>query len=270
MTVDEAALLAKITKFQFDELGTQFTFAKRLARENGWPEVYTSRVITEYKRFLFLCCVSADGVTPPDAVDQAWHLHLTYTKSYWISLCQDTLNKQIHHNPTKGGSKEAVRFKNYYDASNRRYIEYFKTEPPADIWKSSGERFSDINFQRVNLNKYWLIRKPVFTRRNNLYTLAILAILLFAQQSAWSIIVFPVIIIVVIVLVYRNAYDGNKKQNGRNEKQGDTGTGCGGGDYAAGDDYTASHHHSGHDGDSGCSSGCSGCSSSGCSGCGGD
>ncbi|MCD8742498.1 hypothetical protein LT679_17945 [Mucilaginibacter roseus] len=270
MTAEEALLWDRIARFSIDEQGTQFTFAARLARENGWADAYTLRVINEYKKFLFFCCVSMQGVTPSDAVDQAWHLHLTYTKSYWIRLCQDTLNKQIHHNPTKGGSEQAALFKNYYNTSAQLYKQYFRAEPPADIWKDSKERFSDIKFQRVNLSKFWLVPKPAFiTGRNKLYTVAVLAILLFAQQSGWSLIVFPIIIVLVVVLVYRNTHTNEGKKNRQNEKSGNTDSGCGGGDFSSDDSYLSNHHHSGHDGDSGCSSGCSGCSS-GCSGCGGD
>ena len=103
MTPLENQLWDKIVDFEFDEPGTVLTFNARLARENGWNNSYTGRVIEEYKKFIFLCCISPTQVTPSDPVDQAWHLHLTYTKSYWTNLCRGTLGMEIHHNPTKGG-----------------------------------------------------------------------------------------------------------------------------------------------------------------------
>ena len=110
----EAALWEKIKLFQFNEPGIDFSFEERLARENGWTKEYTRCVIDEYKRFIFLCCTSETGITPSDPVDQAWHLHLTFTRSYWIDLCKNTLAKEVHHNPTKGGQKEAEKFNDYY------------------------------------------------------------------------------------------------------------------------------------------------------------
>ena len=40
------------------------------------------------------------------------------------------------------------------------YKEKFKIIPPIDIWNSSEIRFKEINFQRVNLDKYWVLEKP--------------------------------------------------------------------------------------------------------------
>lgn len=117
MTDKEMELFEKIQAFELDDNSASFKFSERLARENGWSKTYTHRVIDEYKKFIFLCCISDSGVTPSDPVDQAWHLHLTFTKSYWIDFCQNTLGQQIHHNPTKGGDNEREKFKNFYETS---------------------------------------------------------------------------------------------------------------------------------------------------------
>src|SRR5262245_58098130 len=82
-------LLARITAFSFDEGTPAFPFASRLARENGWTLAYVARVIEEYRRFMFLAVVAGHPVTPSDQVDQAWHLHLLYTHSYWDGFCKD-------------------------------------------------------------------------------------------------------------------------------------------------------------------------------------
>ena len=72
MIENNNTLWVKIQEYEFDEKDTKFTFAKRLARENSWTKQYTERTMIEYKKF----------ITPSDAIDQVWHLHLTYTKSY--------------------------------------------------------------------------------------------------------------------------------------------------------------------------------------------
>jgi hypothetical protein len=79
-------------------------FAARLARENGWSADHTERVIEEYRRFCFLAVTAPHQVTPSDAVDQAWHLHLTYTRDYWERFCPDVLGRALHHGPTAGAA----------------------------------------------------------------------------------------------------------------------------------------------------------------------
>lgn len=65
-----------------------FAFADRLARENGWSLGFAERVVVEYKKFVFLCMTAGHPCTPSEHVDQAWHLHLAYTRSYWTRMCQ--------------------------------------------------------------------------------------------------------------------------------------------------------------------------------------
>jgi hypothetical protein len=83
MTKEEITLWQKIEAFRLDDPDAGFQFSARLAGENGWSLNYAHRVIEEYKKFIFMCCISPTGVTPSDPVDQAWHLHLTFpSKTY--------------------------------------------------------------------------------------------------------------------------------------------------------------------------------------------
>src|SRR5688572_22855824 len=93
-------LWSKIQQFAFDEPNTTITFSKKLAAQQLWSASYTQRVIEEYRRFIFLCCISPKGASPSKAVDEAWHMHLTYTRSYWEAFCKNTLGKDIHHYPS--------------------------------------------------------------------------------------------------------------------------------------------------------------------------
>lgn len=264
MTPEHAALWQLIQNFELEQPGADFKFSARLTRENGWPQDYTDRVIIEYKKFIFLCCITDSGVTPSDPVDQAWHLHLTYTRSYWIDLCRDTIKKEIHHNPTKGGEKEAAKFDNFYTSTRDLYIASFQTLPPEDIWADNQTRFSDINFQRVNLSRYWLIRKPNL----NVFTVTVVLMMFscaFLLQAAFgTIFQFLVVGAIAISLVWRNKKKGDE---GDKENMGG-GDGCNN-DGCGNDNNHANDGHGHHSGDSGCNSGCSGCSGSGCSGCGG-
>lgn len=118
------------------------TFAERLARENGWTNAYTERVLEEYKRFCFLAVTGTEQVTPSDQVDQAWHLHLTYSRDYWERFCPEVLGTPLHHGPTAGGDEERGRFFEQYALTLRRYEQVFGT-PPSDIWPDARRRLLD-------------------------------------------------------------------------------------------------------------------------------
>jgi len=184
MTAEETILWAKIAAFRFNDEDAAFKFSHRLARENGWTIAYSKRVIQEYKKFIFLCCVSPSAVTPSDQVDQVWHLHLTYTKSYWTDLCQNTLAQEIHHTPTKGGFAEGKKFNERYTATLDLYKDKFNAKPPKSIWPDNEIRFSDIHFQRVNLKNYWLLRKPDWSTNSVALFIAVVATLLFVLSSS--------------------------------------------------------------------------------------
>ncbi len=185
-----------------------------------------------------MCCVSPSPVTPSDAVDQAWHLHLTYTKSYWTDFCRHTLNREIHHNPTKGGKAERKKYNSCYTRLQDIYKEKFNTHPPEDIWQDNTTRFTKINFQRVSLDNYWLIKKPsLIIRKLTLFAAFIVAVTISIKATgAVYIIVIASIMIIAGIIMNQNNGKGNNSGNG---------------------DSTGSC--SNDDGHSGCNSGCSGC-----------
>lgn len=129
------------------------TFAQRLARENRWSAAYAERVILEYKRFCYLARTASAGqqVTPSDAVDQAWHLHLTYSRDYWEEFCPHVLGADFHHGPTAGGSVERARYYDQYAATLSAYEAAFGEAPPSEIWPDAQRRFQiDPHAFRVN------------------------------------------------------------------------------------------------------------------------
>ncbi|RYG65299.1 TIGR04222 domain-containing membrane protein, partial [bacterium] len=147
---------------QFDlDAGAQFSFSRRLARDNAWSHEYALRVCEEYKKFLYLACTAGHMVSPSEEVDQAWHLHLTYTRSYWEELCPKVLGQPLHHEPTRGGKVEGAKFENLYERTLASYREAFETEPPPDIWPTATVRFGDgPHFRRVNVKRNYVIPKP--------------------------------------------------------------------------------------------------------------
>jgi hypothetical protein len=164
MTEDQKKLWHNILNFEIDDINSSLTFSDRLARENNWSLEYSLRAILEYKKFIFLITISKTAQTPSDQVDQVWHLHLLYTQSYWIDLCKNTIQKEIHHGPTKGTEQKA-HFKDLYLDTLALYKTVFGHSPPDDIWPDAETRFKNIHFTRINRHKFWVFPKLTFKRK---------------------------------------------------------------------------------------------------------
>ena len=156
-----AELLAKIEAFSVDGPDpVALPFAARLAREHGWSRAFAERVVREYKRFAALAVTSPHPVCPSEQVDAAWHLHLTYTRSYWKRFCGDVLGQPLHHDPTKGGPAEADKHRRMYEATLAAYRDTFGEAPPADVWPSAAKRFGpDARHVVVNTAENWVVPK---------------------------------------------------------------------------------------------------------------
>jgi hypothetical protein len=161
MTPAETGLLSRIEGFKFDDGDVELSFGRRLAKDNGWTMLYAVRVIEEYRRFAFLMVASGHLAVPSDQVDQAWHQHLLYTRS-WADFCQNALRQLLHHDPTTGGAEQHRRFRYGYEQTLQSYSRFFG-EPPEDIWPNVGLRFGrDLYFRRVStkdnvvISRSWL------------------------------------------------------------------------------------------------------------------
>lgn len=136
MNKEHEILWDKIQNFEIDDPDASFTFTDKIVKEYNWSLGYTLRAIFEYKKFIFLIVSSKTAQTPSTPVDLVWHMHLLYTKSYWIDFCKATLGTDIHHNPSKG-NEENGKHKNQYSDTLKLYKDRFNEEPPEDIWGNS-------------------------------------------------------------------------------------------------------------------------------------
>ena len=265
----------RLIDFELDDPAARFTFTQRLARENGWSAARAARVVLEYKRFLFLAVAAGHPVTPSDAVDQAWHLHLTYTESYWHGLCRDVLGRPLHHGPTRGGTAEAVKFHDWYARTLASYRRLLGAEPPRDIWPPPAARFGRERWVRVDTRRSWVIPKPRLSRSTALAGLA-----LAASGCAggfflgWSQLLVLVLVVAILLYAFSQVQTGQTQAaRKRADGTGGGGGGCGGSSGTGGgrggrdgDADAGSGDSGGGDGggDAGCSGGCGGCG-----GCGG-
>jgi hypothetical protein len=151
-------LWQRIQAFDIDNAEADFPFSSRLARENGWKYDEALAAIDEYKKFIYLVCVSPVPLTPSEVVDQVWHLHLVYTRSYWNDFCEGVLGRSIHHDPTTGGQAQAQLFEGQHAQTRSLYEAEFGFEPPLTYWPlqplatQQGHRW-------IDRRKYWLIPK---------------------------------------------------------------------------------------------------------------
>ncbi len=160
----DLALWRRIERHKFDKPGTEFPFSKRLADENGWPHDYALRVVQEYRRFIYLVCISDKELTPSDEVDQVWHLHLAYSRDYWEEFCPKVLQRPLHHGPTEGGLAERRRYEDNYGRTLKLYHETFSEPPPPDVWPPGQIRF-DPKARFVRVNRAYFAVTPKSSRR---------------------------------------------------------------------------------------------------------
>lgn len=244
-----SALWQKLEAMRIEPPGAALSFSARLARENDWARSHADAVVLEYKRFLYLAARSAVPVTPPEDVDQAWHLHLAYSRHYWNVLCYELLERPLHHGPTEGGEAEGRRYRQQYEDTLALYRSTFGCEPPASIWPRVGLRFSARSV-RVDRSRYWVVPKAVPARLGLAGVTALVAgcSLLTAASAAgdggmefadfvWAILGCVFIVAAVVSLV--------RRVTGRERGDGACGTGLGGCGGGGG-------------GDSGCGGGCGG------------
>ncbi|MBY0550291.1 MAG: hypothetical protein K2W95_23640 [Candidatus Obscuribacterales bacterium] len=131
--VEHRELWLKLSVFQFDEPGVPLPFSVRLAERMKWSHEFALQVIEEYRKFLFLLKTAGHEVTPAKSVDEAWHLHLQYTRSYWEHLCLEIFNEAIHHNPGNGSGEDIEKYAAVYQRTLDDYAAIFG-EPPVHVW----------------------------------------------------------------------------------------------------------------------------------------
>lgn len=257
-------LYEALVSFPLAQTGGQLTFLDRLCRENNWSRDLGHRAIGEYKRFAYLAMVSPMPVTPSDEVDQVWHLHLLYTRSYWEEMTR-LLPKPLHHGPTNGGSGEDAKFGNWYERTKALYESEFGEPPPEDLWPPAEVRFDPRQrFRRLNTTTHWVIPKPGFPLGRGAVAFGAMPVTL-PLAGISGVELFSLVVIGWFVLVALVAASARSGDNRKKKAQSDGGGGGDGGSCSSGDGGDSSS------GDGGCGDGGGGCGGGGCGGggCGG-
>jgi len=160
--IGQGPIWQALVQMRIEPPGAALSFTRRLARENGWSRRHAEAVCHEYRRFLYLAATGTGEVTPSDQVDQAWHLHLAYTRHYWEELCARIIGRPLHHGPTAGGASEGRKYRALYAETLQRYRDTFGEEPPSDIWPPSDIRFGT-RYQWVDRTRHYLLPRKAVT-----------------------------------------------------------------------------------------------------------
>jgi hypothetical protein len=245
-------LWRRIMTMRIEAKGAKLRFAARLARENGWSARHAAAVVEEYRRFLYLAA-TAGPVTPSEDVDQAWHLHLSYTRHYWDVLCGAIIGAPLHHDPTEGGPAERVLYHGQYEGTLARYRTVFGAAPPCDIWPDATTRFAARPL-RIDAGQYWLLPKAAARRLPLLAGAAMLvaactALAANGAGESGSMVIIPILLVIAFV-AGAVAWAARKKDVG----------GCSGGCSGGGNDRSGGcgSDGGGSDGGGGCGGGCGG------------
>lgn len=153
-------LWSAIRDFPLDDPEASLPFTERLARDHRWTPDFAADAVREYRRFLFLMALSERPLTPSDVVDEVWHLHLSYTKSYWEDLCGKVLGRPLHHHPTTGGPAAQAFFRECYQQTLTAYYASFAEFPPEHIWPNPDARFAiKEEYRTVRLSDVWIFSR---------------------------------------------------------------------------------------------------------------
>lgn len=135
LNYSENPLWKRISEYQIDQSDASLPFSRKLGQTEGWTRRFCLLAIEEYKRFIYLCCVSKNGASPSMIVDKVWHMHLLYTTEYWKEFCPKILERELHHFPSLGGITAFNKHQDWYLETLKLYIMVFKQNPPNDFWK---------------------------------------------------------------------------------------------------------------------------------------
>lgn len=108
---------------------------KKHASENGLPYEEAEKHFEECIKFLYICTLTDQSLSPSKDLDKIWHTFILFTKDYQL-FCHNYLGKFIHHVPDAEVTEES-KTKNQ-EAFNYAFIlaeATFKNDLYYPVWK---------------------------------------------------------------------------------------------------------------------------------------
>jgi uncharacterized protein (TIGR04222 family) len=134
-----AARWQRLASWASDDARLQRRLRRQLRERTGWSAAEADAAILEYLRFCAIAAERGGRVTPSPAIDEVWHLHLTYTRDYWLDFCPHRLGFALHHQPAFGDAGEAQRLRDDYAETLHAYAGRFGM-PPTRWWPPRWQR----------------------------------------------------------------------------------------------------------------------------------
>jgi hypothetical protein len=106
---------------------------RRIARDEHVRTRTAERRFVEMLKFLDVCALAKETVSPPPRVAGAWHCFVLFTRDY-AAYCQERFGRFIHHEPMESGDPKA--YKRAYDEATVRFGELDRRvwRRPSDSW----------------------------------------------------------------------------------------------------------------------------------------
>ncbi len=197
------SLWDSVEKFDINETSHGNGFALKLAREHNWPYNFTKDAVIEYKKFMYLAVTCDFMVSPSRIVDEVWHLHLTYSKSY-NNFCK-VLGKTIDHHPSNFTDEDVKKYKFAKEKTKVEYERAFGTQPP-EYWVHY-DMFDQLGLPKAkfkNRTKIIFILLSFITLFYPLYLITKPFIILIQGTNFIFINIFVLAIAVVVMEIHNN------------------------------------------------------------------
>ena len=123
-----------------------------MQKQMGMNSEMASRVIEEYRKFLFLAMRAGHQVIPPGAVNDVWMQHMQSAQNFW-----EQLGQMITTQPLASGfdSKAFSAMADPWAATLASYEKIFGTKPPLDIWGQAAKPSNPWEQMAENFRKMW-------------------------------------------------------------------------------------------------------------------
>lgn len=221
-------------------------FAGKLVQETHLPLQEIAALLHEYRRFLIMAAVGGQSITPSQRVDDAWHLHLTYSRDYWERLVP-LLGRPLHHEPA-GSAHEHAHYQEQYIRTLMLYRDTFGEDAPQRWWPDPRRRTAPLPpaGNKMTFGEFLRGLPALFRRgsrlRRGLNTLSFLALIIWfvwVSQGGWEhLSATKVLLGLGIGGTWLATRDSSRGGNGDSDFDfdvgsdgdgGDGGSGCGGG-----------------------------------------
>lgn len=123
-------------------------FMETVQKQMGMSRDLASRVIEEYRKFLFLAMRAGHQVMPPGAFGEAWMLQMQNAQDFWEKL-GDTVGER----PAPGESKTGPA--DPWTETLKSYERIFGMKPPMDIWGAGSASANPWMQWGANMRKMW-------------------------------------------------------------------------------------------------------------------